>query len=176
MAFLSPKEVILNRFHNPVKWILMTTCVLVVSSHVAACGIAAAPSRDNPQHHQHSASPQSLTDPGLFWTYTPGKGSSLEEPPSTLGFPGGASGKEPTCQGRRCKRRGFSPWVGKMPWRRAWQITPVFLPGDSHRQRSLADYSPWGCRVGHHDRSEIRRFASDVFQSLAVELINCSPG
>ena len=58
-----------------------------------------------------------------------------------LGFPGGASGKEPTCQCRRC---GFNPWLGKIPWRRAWQITPVFLPGDSHRQRSLADYSPWG--------------------------------
>ena len=34
--------------------------------------------------------------------------------------------------------------VGKIPWRRAWQPTPVFLPGKSHRQRSLAGYSPWG--------------------------------
>ena len=87
MAFLSPKEVILNHFHNPVKWILMTACVLVVSSHVAACGIAAVPSSDNPQHHHHSGSPQSLTDPGLSWTYPPGKGSSLEEPPSAVGLP-----------------------------------------------------------------------------------------
>ena len=38
----------------------------------------------------------------------------------------------------------FDPWVGKIPWRRAWQPTPVFLPGESHRQRSLAGYSPWG--------------------------------
>ena len=52
--------------------------------------------------------------------------------------------KEPTCQCRRCKRRGFNPWVGKIPWRWAWQTTPVFLPRDSHEQRSLADYSPWG--------------------------------
>ena len=43
------------------------------------------------------------------------------------GFPGGASGKESTCQGRRPKRREFSPWVGKIPWRRAWQPTPVFF-------------------------------------------------
>ena len=56
---------------------------------------------------------------------------------------------EPACQCRRPKRCGFSPWVGKMPWRRAWQPTPVFLPGESHGQRSLVDYSPWGQRVRH---------------------------
>ena len=39
---------------------------------------------------------------------------------------------------------GFDPWVGKIPWRRKWPPTPVFLPGESHGQRSLADYSPWG--------------------------------
>ena len=62
------------------------------------------------------------------------------------GFPGSASGKEPACQCKRCKRRGFDPWVRKIPWRRAWQPTPVFLPGESHGQRSLAGYSPWGCK------------------------------
>ena len=41
------------------------------------------------------------------------------------------------------KRRGFDPWVGKIPWRRKWQPTPVFLPGKSHRQ-SLVGYSLWG--------------------------------
>ena len=40
-------------------------------------------------------------------------------------FPGGARGKEPTCQCRRRKRHGFNPWVRKVPWRRAWQPTPV---------------------------------------------------
>ena len=45
-------------------------------------------------------------------------------------------------------RCGFDPWVGKIPWRRAWQPTPVFLPGESHGQRSLVGYSPWGRRVG----------------------------
>jgi len=56
---------------------------------------------------------------------------------SVWGFPGGASGKESTC---RCKRCGFNPWVRKIPWRRAWQPTPVFLPGESHGQRGLAGY------------------------------------
>ena len=59
------------------------------------------------------------------------------------GFPGGASGEEPACQYRRCKRCVFDPWVGKIPWRRKWQPIPVFLPGKSHRQRILAGYSPW---------------------------------
>ena len=63
-----------------------------------------------------------------------------------MGFPGGASGKEPVCQCRRWKSRGFHPWVGEMPWRRAWQPTPVFLHGESHGQRSLVGYSPWGCK------------------------------
>ena len=62
------------------------------------------------------------------------------------GFPGGASGKEPSCHCRRYKRRGFDPCMGKIPWRRAWQPTPVFLPGESHGQRRLAGYSPQGHR------------------------------
>ena len=46
----------------------------------------------------------------------------------------------------QCRRPGFDPWVGKTPWRRAWQPTLVFLPGESHGQRSLVGYSPWGHR------------------------------
>ena len=53
--------------------------------------------------------------------------------------------KKSACHYRRYKRHGFNPWVGKIPWRRwAWQSTPVFLPGESHGQRNLAGYSPWG--------------------------------
>ena len=44
---------------------------------------------------------------------------------------------------------GFDPWVGKIPWRRKWQPTPVLLPGKSHGQRCLEGYRPWGCRVEH---------------------------
>ena len=47
----------------------------------------------------------------------------------------------------RCR---IDPWVGKILWRRAWQPTPVFLPGESHGQRSLAGYSPWDCRVRYN--------------------------
>ena len=57
------------------------------------------------------------------------------------GFPGG---KESACHCRKHKRFGFDPWVRKIPSRRKWQPTSVFLPGESHRQRSLARYSPWG--------------------------------
>ena len=60
------------------------------------------------------------------------------------GFPGGANGKEPACQCRRRERCGFDSWVGKIPWRRAWQPTPVFLPGESHGQRSRVGCSSWG--------------------------------
>ena len=59
-------------------------------------------------------------------------------------FPGGSTGKEPTCQHGRDKRCGIHPWVGKIHWRRAGQPTPVFLPGESHGQRNLAGCSPWG--------------------------------
>ena len=59
-------------------------------------------------------------------------------------FRGGTSDKELDCQCRRQKRHEFSPWVGKIPWRRKWQHTPVLLPGESHGQRSLVGYSPQG--------------------------------
>ena len=65
--------------------------------------------------------------------------------PVFLGFPGGASGKEPTCQCRRHKRFRFNPWVGN--GRRAWQPTPVFMPGESLGQRSLVGYGPLGHKV-----------------------------
>ena len=54
--------------------------------------------------------------------------------------------KNPCANVRDAKRLGFDPWLGKIPWGRKWQPTPVFLPGKFHRQRSLAGYSPWGHR------------------------------
>ena len=56
---------------------------------------------------------------------------------SAMGFPSGASGKNPAAN-------AGDTWVRKIPWRRAWQPIPVFLPGESHGQRSLVGYSPWG--------------------------------
>ena len=55
--------------------------------------------------------------------------------------PNWCSGKEPACQRRTCM---FNPQARKIPWRRKWQPTPVFLPENSCRQRSLVGYSPWG--------------------------------
>ena len=60
-----------------------------------------------------------------------------------IGVPWWLSSKEPACQ---CRGRRFHPWVGKIPWRRKWQPTPVFLPGKFKGHRSLAGYSPWGCK------------------------------
>ena len=68
---------------------------------------------------------------------------SLQKPLS-LGFRSGANGKEPSCQCRGHKEHSFDPCVGKIPWRRKWLPTPVFLPGKSYRQRSLASDSPEG--------------------------------
>ena len=52
--------------------------------------------------------------------------------------------KKPSAEAEDAGRLRFSPQVGKMPWRRTWQPTPVFLPGESHGQGSLAGYSPGG--------------------------------
>ena len=60
-----------------------------------------------------------------------------------MGFPGVSGGKESACHGRRHQ---FNPWVGKIPRRKEWLPTPVFLPGEFHGWRSLAGYSPWSCK------------------------------
>ena len=52
-------------------------------------------------------------------------------------------GKESACQYGRCKKGRFNPWVEKIPWRRKWQPTPVFLPGQSHGQRCLVGCTTW---------------------------------
>ena len=58
-----------------------------------------------------------------------------------LGLPSWLSSKESTCQ---CRRPGFNPQVRKIPWRRKWQPTPVFLPRKFHGRRSLMGYVPQG--------------------------------
>ena len=69
----------------------------------------------------------------------------------------GASGKEATCWCRRHKRYQFNPWIGKIPWKRIWLPTAVFLPGESHGQRSLVGYSPWGLKES--DTTEVSEHA-----------------
>ena len=74
------------------------------------------------------------------WDWKPGLSDS--------GLPWWLSGKESACQ---CRRRGFHPWVGKIPCRKKWQPTPAFLTGKPHGQRSLAGYSRWGRKRTGHD-------------------------
>ena len=62
--------------------------------------------------------------------------------PAFLGFPDGSDCNECACN----SADRFNPWVRKIPWRRKWQPTLVFLPGESHGQKSLADYSLWGLK------------------------------
>ena len=69
-------------------------------------------------------------------------------------------GKELVCQ---CRRHRFNPWVGKIPWRRKRQLTPLFLPRKCHGQRSLAGYSPWG-----HER--VRLNSATKYQQSSITL------
>ena len=64
----------------------------------------------------------------------------------TTPFPCGSAGKESAYPCRKRRRCGFDPWVRKILWRREWQPTPVFLPGEFHGQRSLVGYRSWGCK------------------------------
>ena len=85
------------------------------------------------------------------------------------GLPRRLSGKEFTCRCKRCKRLSFGPCVRKIPWRRKWQPTPVFLPGKSHGQRSLVGYSPWG-----HKESDTTEWAPAHYVSSPL-LSNRNP-
>ena len=63
------------------------------------------------------------------------------------GLLGGSDDKESAAM----QNTQVHPWVGKIPWRREWQLMRVFLPKEFHKQRSLAVYSPWGCKRVRHD-------------------------
>ena len=66
-----------------------------------------------------------------------------EQASSVPRLPRWLSGKKSACQ---CRSYRFDPWVRNIPWRRKWQSTPVFLPGKSHGQSSIAGCSPWCCK------------------------------
>ena len=69
-------------------------------------------------------------------------------------------------------RPRFNPWVRKIPWRREWLLIPVFLPGDSRGQRSLAGYRPWGRRVRYSWATNIFTFYC-LLQGLLHSLLQC---
>ena len=79
-----------------------------------------------------------------------------------IGLQANTSGKELTCQWRRQTRPRFDPWVRKIPWRMKWQPFPVFLPGESHGQRSLVGYSKQGLEE------------SDMTKTKGMGRIRCS--
>ena len=84
------------------------------------------------------------------------------------GAPWWLNGKESACQ---CRRHGFSPWVWKIPWRRKWQPTPVFLPGEPHGQRSLVGYRPWGHKES--DTTErLHNKTSDRYISYLMDVLH----
>ena len=85
----------------------------------------------------------SCTEGRFFTTEPPGKPQFDNKPEikRNIKFPGGSDSKESVCNAGDL---GFNPWFGKMPWRREWQPTPIFLPGEFHGQGSLVDCSPWG--------------------------------
>ena len=74
---------------------------------------------------------------------------------SSIGFGWWLSSKGSSCQCRRHRRYEFDPWIRKTPWRRKWHSTPGFLPGESHGQRSLVGYSPWG-----HQESDTTEYST----------------
>ena len=77
----------------------------------------------------------------------------------------------------QCRTPGFNPWVGKIPWRRAWQLTPVFLPGESHGHRSPAAYSPQGHKESDMTQKtqHTQRESSLQMDILVLILEGCSP-
>ena len=68
---------------------------------------------------------------------------------------GGTSGKEPACQRKKCKRCGFSPWAGKIPWKRERQPTPVFLPEAFHGQEEPGGLQSMGSQRAGHDQVHV---------------------
>ena len=98
---------------------------LAVWKDCTACGL-----ENRPRENQLGSCPNKA---GIHWDWP--------EVRPWRELPRWYSGKESTCQRRRC---WLDPWVGKIPWRRKWQPTPVFLPGKFHGQSSLVGYSPRG--------------------------------
>ena len=89
------------------------------------------------------------------------------------GFPGGASGKEPTCQCRRHKRCVFDPWVRKIPWKRSWQSTSVFLPRESPWiEEPVRLWFIGSQRVGHDwsDFTHTHTHTACIYQSQSPNL------
>ena len=113
----------------------------------------------------------------LLWS------SFLLDSERNTGFSGGTSGQESACQDWAPRDR-FNPWVGKIPWRRTWQPTLVFLPEKSHGQRSLVGYNPWGRKeldttehacIIHHSQRNTRIFSCWTNSTPSVSIATTQP-
>ena len=72
-------------------------------------------------------------------------------------------------------RPGFDTWFRKIPWRREWQPSPVFLPRESHGQRSLSGYSLWGRKESYTTERLIHDLFKVALQRIEGEVLKCSP-
>ena len=105
---------------------------------------------------------------------------TISEPPSLVYFSSSAfnitahiSGFLAGSSCLQCRRPGFDPWDGKIPWRRKWQPTPVHLPGKSHGRRSLVGYSPWGRKES--DTTEQLHFHCTYFLCVSAHHLSSIP-
>ena len=94
----------------------------------------------------------------------------LAESQSFPGLPGWLSGKESICQCRSCRRCGFDPWVGKIPWRRKWQPTLVFLPGKSLWTEEPGRLQPIVSQRVRHDWAYTRSFPDQLSFSADAQM------
>ena len=95
---------------------------------------------------------------------------------------GGASGREPACRCWRLKRRMLNPWVRKIPWRRKWQPTPVFLPGEIPWTEEPGGLQSMGLHRVGHDRNNLAHSTCasmdcvprDVLRALKLDFLLCT--
>ena len=142
--FITACSVLINDTINNTQYLLCTHCLLTYPFNIFTKRMSLMLVEIKP----HAASIRHMTmavNKQICLKWPCGKSIPKTWPNSlTFTFHQWRSGKESICQCRRRKRRGFDPWVWKIPWRRKWHTTPVFLPGKFHGQRSLEDYSPQG--------------------------------
>ena len=144
----------------------MLPCLCLASgASLASFPCCIAPASVPSLHTHHPAS--SLCVISSSWKHT---SLWVWGPPNPAwGFPGGSAVKNLPA----CRRRGFDPWVRKVPWRGKWQPTPLFLLGKSNGQRSRGGYSSWGHKRLGHDWATKQQWAdlllSDSFGNTLVQ-------
>ena len=120
--------------------ITVSKCLVALASFFPGTTGRSGEEKGNPLQYSCLENPR---DRGAWWTAIYGVAQSqtwlkrLSSSIFFIGLPRWCSGKESACQCKRHRRWGLGPWVGKIPWRRKWQPTPVFLPRESRGQRSL---------------------------------------